>query len=108
MIGGSRGMTFDIEADWTLNLFCNYDCEYCFSRSDTEHSLVGRISPEQYLDFFNSTGKIWLFHLTGGEPFFHPDFVRLCQAPRAFNVCIAECMWGSAICERAGGICWPM
>jgi MoaA/NifB/PqqE/SkfB family radical SAM enzyme len=80
MLDGSRGMTFDIEADWTLNLFCNYDCEYCFSRSDKEHSLVGRITPEQYVDFFNSTGKTWLFHLTGGEPFFHPDFVRLCQA----------------------------
>lgn len=72
-------MTFDIEADWTLNLLCNYDCDYCFCRASTEHRLVGRISPEQYLEFFNSTGKIWLLHLTGGEPFFHPDFVRLCR-----------------------------
>ncbi len=72
-------MRFDIEADWTLNLLCNYDCGYCFSRASTEYPLVGRISPEQYLDFFNSTGKIWLLHLTGGEPFFHPNFVRLCQ-----------------------------
>jgi MoaA/NifB/PqqE/SkfB family radical SAM enzyme len=72
-------MKFDIEADWTLNLLCNYDCGYCFSRSSTEYPLVGRISPEQYLDFFNSTGKIWLLHLTGGEPFFHPNFVKLCQ-----------------------------
>ena len=78
-MNGSHRMTFEIEADWTLNLLCNYDCEYCFSRSSTEHPLVGRMSPEQYLDFFNSTGKIWLLHLTGGEPFFHPDFVRLCQ-----------------------------
>ncbi len=73
-------MRFDIEADWTLNLFCNYDCAYCFSRADKEHALVGRITPEQYLEFFNSTGKTWLLHLTGGEPFFHPDFVRLCEA----------------------------
>jgi len=72
-------MTFDIEADWTLNLFCNYDCDYCFSRASTEYPLVGRISAEQFLDFFNSTGKIWLLHLTGGEPFFHPDFVHLCR-----------------------------
>src|ERR1039458_3493426 len=72
-------MTFDIEADWTLNLLCNYDCDYCFCRASTEHRLVGRISPEQYLEFFNSTGKIWLLHLTGGEPFFHPNFVGLCR-----------------------------
>lgn len=72
-------MTFDIEADWTLNLLCNYECEYCFSRASTEYRLVGRISPEQYLDFFNSTRRIWLLHLTGGEPFFYPDFVRFCR-----------------------------
>jgi MoaA/NifB/PqqE/SkfB family radical SAM enzyme len=72
-------MTFDIEADWSLNLLCNYDCEYCFARASTEHPMVGRISPQQYLDFFGSTGKTWLLHITGGEPFFYPDFVRLCQ-----------------------------
>jgi MoaA/NifB/PqqE/SkfB family radical SAM enzyme len=72
-------MKFDIEADWALNLLCNYDCAYCFSRASTEHPLVGRMSPEEYLDFFDSTGKTWLLHLTGGEPFFHPDFVRLCR-----------------------------
>jgi MoaA/NifB/PqqE/SkfB family radical SAM enzyme len=72
-------MTFDIEADWTLNLLCNYDCAYCISRAPKEHPLVGRLSPEQYLEFFNSTGKTWLLHLTGGEPFVHRDFVALCR-----------------------------
>jgi MoaA/NifB/PqqE/SkfB family radical SAM enzyme len=72
-------MTYDIEAGWALNLLCNYDCEYCFSRASTEHRLVGRMSPEQYLEFFDSTGKTWLLHLTGGEPFLHPEFVRLCR-----------------------------
>ncbi|MGD0577315.1 MAG: radical SAM protein [Bryobacteraceae bacterium] len=72
-------MTFDIEADWVLNQLCNYDCEYCADHSFTEHRLVGRISPQQYLDFFDSTGKTWLLHITGGEPFLYPDFVRLCQ-----------------------------
>src|SRR5262249_1999453 len=37
-------MLFNIEADWTLNLLCNYDCAYCFSRASTEHRLVGRMS----------------------------------------------------------------
>jgi len=72
-------MTFDIEADWLLNLFCNYDCGYCFARSDTEHSLVGRVPPEQLAEFFDSTGKTWMLHLTGGEPFFYPGFTHLCQ-----------------------------
>jgi MoaA/NifB/PqqE/SkfB family radical SAM enzyme len=72
-------MKFDIEADWSLNLLCNYDCEYCFARSSTEHHLVGRMSPEELLDFFDSTGKTWMLHLTGGEPFFYPGFVYLCR-----------------------------
>ncbi len=72
-------MTFDIAADWTLNLLCNYRCAYCISGAATEHPLVGRLSASQHLDFFNSTGKTWLLHLTGGEPFLHPDFVGLCR-----------------------------
>lgn len=75
-----ESMNFDIEADWTLNLLCNYNCRYCFSRSSREHRLVGRLSPDEYADFFDSTGKTWLLHLTGGEPFIHRDFIRLCRA----------------------------
>lgn len=29
--------------------------------------------------FFDSTGLIWLLHLTGGEPFIYPHFIELCQ-----------------------------
>lgn len=74
------GMKFDIQADWVLNQLCNYQCRYCGAGAPKEHPHVGRLSPERYLDFFNSTRKIWLLHLTGGEPFFHPDFVNLCRA----------------------------
>lgn len=68
-----------IEADWVLNDFCNYDCEYCFFHAKKEHEMVGLISPQEYLDFFNRTGRVWLFHFTGGEPLFYPDFAKLCQ-----------------------------
>jgi MoaA/NifB/PqqE/SkfB family radical SAM enzyme len=72
-------MKFDIEADWTLSLICNYACKYCFFHSQAEERSIRRISPEECLEFFNSTGKTWLLHLTGGEPFLYPDFVRMCQ-----------------------------
>src|SRR5664279_2735400 len=71
---------FDIEADWTLSLFCNYKCDYCFFRSSTQPPFAGRVSTEEHLEFFNSTGRVWLLHLTGGEPFLYPDFVQLCKA----------------------------
>jgi len=67
-----------VEADWVLNDFCNYDCEYCFFHSK-EHESVGLISPQEYLDFFDKTDKVWLFHFTGGEPLFYPGFAELCR-----------------------------
>ena len=73
-------LAFDVEADWTINLLCNYECAYCGAHALKEHPLVGRLSIEQYLEFFNSTQKTWMLHITGGEPFFHPDFVDLCRA----------------------------
>lgn len=70
---------YEIEADWILNEFCNYACDYCFSHAKIEHQLAGSISAKEYLDFFNSTGKTWLFHFTGDEPLFYPNFSELCQ-----------------------------
>ena len=72
-------ISFDVQADWALNRLCNFGCRYCGAGAREEHPHTGVLSPEQYLDFFNSTGKTWLLHLTGGEPFFHPHFVELCQ-----------------------------
>ena len=71
---------YEIEGDWSINKFCNFECSYCLFRDFTEHPMVGKMSPEEYLEFFNSTGKTWLLHLSGGEPFFHPDFIHLCRA----------------------------
>ena len=35
---------------------------------------------QAFADFFDSTGKTWLLHLTGGEPFAYRGFVELCAA----------------------------
>jgi MoaA/NifB/PqqE/SkfB family radical SAM enzyme len=34
---------------------------------------------QEIINAFNSSGKIWLVHMSGGEPFFHPDFIGLCK-----------------------------
>jgi MoaA/NifB/PqqE/SkfB family radical SAM enzyme len=70
---------YSVEADWHINTFCNYSCEYCFFSSKREHPSVGSISPHEYLAFFNRTERRWHLHFTGGEPFFYPDFVALCK-----------------------------
>lgn len=70
---------YEIEADWVINDFCNYSCDYCFFHSTKENKFVGRFSSKDYLNFFDSTGKIWLFHITGGEPLFYPKFSEFCR-----------------------------
>jgi MoaA/NifB/PqqE/SkfB family radical SAM enzyme len=72
---------YDIEADWYLLDTCNYRCRYCFS----PHEVLGRklrvfASPNEWRDAFDATGKVWLLHMTGGEPGIYPDFVELCLA----------------------------
>ena len=69
---------YDIEAHWIINLICNYDCEYCFSRAPQDPDLVGKLTPQAYLDFFDSTGKTWLLHITGGEPLAYRGLAELC------------------------------
>ncbi len=59
---------------------CNYRCVYCFWNDE---ALGAKISPpargELLASFFDRSELTWLLHLTGGEPFMYPDFVKLCQ-----------------------------
>jgi pyruvate-formate lyase-activating enzyme len=70
---------------WRLNQACNFDCAYCFREGvDTErrreHPECGRYSPSEIASFFDSTGRTWRIHMTGGEPFLYPKFVELARA----------------------------
>lgn len=71
---------FDIIADWTLNKFCNFSCPYCYvSMKDRREITYKGNYVQRIINSFNNSGKIWLLHMSGGEPFFHPDFVDLCK-----------------------------
>ncbi|GAA3216429.1 radical SAM protein [Dactylosporangium siamense] len=71
---------YDIEGDWILFSTCNYRCAYCFWDDTALGAPIRPIAPvEQLAGFFDRTGLSWLLHLTGGEPFIYPDFVRLCR-----------------------------
>lgn len=70
---------YDIEADWQINNVCDMACRYCFSTRSSAKGIRPVADPARYLDFFNSTGKVWSLHLTGGEPFLSPGFVELCK-----------------------------
>jgi MoaA/NifB/PqqE/SkfB family radical SAM enzyme len=73
-------LKYDAEADWYLLTTCNARCSYCFlplASRRAKLKIYG--SPLQWTEAFNSTGKTWLIHITGGEPSMYPDFIELCE-----------------------------
>lgn len=72
-------MDYEIEADWLLNEYCNFNCEYCFDSSDKLKKYKGNAYTHKVVDAFNNTGIKWLIHMSGGEPLFFPNIVKLCS-----------------------------
>src|SRR6476619_7665059 len=72
-------MHYDVEADFVLLTTCNFRCNYCFIPvADLSIKLRVHATNEAWQEAFDATGKRWLIHLTGGEPFVYPNFVDLC------------------------------
>jgi MoaA/NifB/PqqE/SkfB family radical SAM enzyme len=73
-------MNYDVEADFYVLTTCNFRCAYCFIPSAALGAPILRYgTADEWEEGFNATGKTWLIHVTGGEPFVYPGFVELCQ-----------------------------
>jgi len=81
MTKNSQPIRYDILADWLTNLNCNFACDYCPQVTTNGHkkSLGSLGNIETIAGFFDSTKLTWLIHMSGGEPFLHPDFISLCK-----------------------------
>src|SRR5215468_5799974 len=78
--GDGAAMRYEVEADWHLLNTCNYRCEYCFFPAETlGEKLRIFATPEGWRSAFDAMGRVWLLHLTGGEPSIYPDFFELCR-----------------------------
>ncbi len=73
-------MNYDILADWQLNIYCNFNCPYCYiqNKKKQDPRYAGH-DPKMIVKAFNDTKLTWLIHMSGGEPFLHPDFVNMCK-----------------------------
>jgi MoaA/NifB/PqqE/SkfB family radical SAM enzyme len=72
-------MNYDVEVDWLINEYCNFNCEYCFDSSDKLIKYKGDLNTQRIVDAFNKKGMNFLIHISGGEPLFFPYFVELCS-----------------------------
>ncbi|HPS21165.1 MAG TPA: radical SAM protein [Candidatus Omnitrophota bacterium] len=66
---------------WHLNDKCNFRCGYCFyvpEKLAKENPACGKFPPARIKESFDSTGKTWHVHMSGGEPFLYPDFTAMC------------------------------
>ena len=73
-------LEFDVIADWALNKSCNFSCPYCFVSAREKRRAANRgHDVQEIVDAFNNSGKTWLVHMSGGEPFLHTDFICLCK-----------------------------
>jgi len=73
-------MQYDVFSDFHLNRYCNLNCSYCYDQSIKKKDPAYRGNDSStIIKGFNSTGLKWFIHITGGEPFLHPDFACLCE-----------------------------
>jgi sulfatase maturation enzyme AslB (radical SAM superfamily) len=73
-------MDYDAEVAWLVNEACNFDCTYCWlAKIDKEKRFKGHQSTQKIVNSFNRHEIVWLIHMTGGEPFLSPHYVKLCQ-----------------------------
>ena len=71
---------YDVEVQWLITEFCNFDCPYCWLQDAPKvNRFIGNKDIRKIIDGFNNQGIRWLIHMTGGEPFFYPNFLQLCQ-----------------------------
>jgi sulfatase maturation enzyme AslB (radical SAM superfamily) len=70
---------YDIEVDWHINEYCNFNCIYCFDQTDKKNKYKGYNNVYKIVDGFRNSGLTWLVHVSGGEPLFYPDFMQLCE-----------------------------
>ncbi len=72
-------MKYEVEGDWLLTTACNFNCYYCLVTGDSQTKVKIHGTSSEWKEGFDKTGKVWLIHITGGEPTLYPEFIDLCQ-----------------------------
>jgi MoaA/NifB/PqqE/SkfB family radical SAM enzyme len=75
-----RAAPWELEFDWHLTNRCNFFCEYCHPQIRHVLNLkhLNEPAPEVVVRRFDEIERTSLIHMSGGEPFMFPEFVRMC------------------------------
>lgn len=67
--------------NWMITGKCNYNCRHCFNASDNNR-LQSEFSYEEAERLIEDAQRCGInaYTITGGEPFLHPDFIRIIRS----------------------------
>jgi MoaA/NifB/PqqE/SkfB family radical SAM enzyme len=95
-------MKYDVLADWKINTFCNFKCEYCISRNAPgQHSQQLGHNINKIIEGFNKSEYVWWIHMSGGEPFYQPNFIELCRGLENHYISINTNLSPENVCNFA-------
>lgn len=66
---------------------CLNNCKFCSSNSNNQKSRIIKFEDfKKTIDYFISSGGIEELSLSGGEPFLHPDLLRMVAYAKSFGI----------------------
>ncbi len=84
---------------WNINTTCNYRCSYCTQRFLDDRKRWLRDGPAFLKSFARLDGP-WEVKLSGGEPFLHPELLKLVEGLRGIGHLVSVVTNFSATRER--------
>lgn len=66
---------------------CLNNCKFCSSNSNCNKTQIIRFEDfKKVIDYFITTGGIEELSLSGGEPFLHPDIIKMVEYAKSLNI----------------------
>ena len=72
----NKNQKYDAWLHWNISSQCNFNCIYCFGKTQVDKKNLKSIDVNKLLSTINKTGKTFRISFTGGEPFLIPNIIE--------------------------------